>query len=46
MGHGYDPFFVPKGQKMTFAEMKPVDKQKVSHRGLAMTQLLTLFKRK
>ena len=46
LGHGYDPFFVPKGQKLTFGEMKPEQKQKFSHRGKAMQEMLSLFVRK
>lgn len=44
-GHGYDPIFLPNGQTMTFAEMSASMKQKLSHRGLAMQQLLGLFKK-
>ncbi len=44
-GHGYDPFFLPDGQKMTFGEMPSALKQTISHRGLAMQQLLGLFKK-
>ena len=39
-GFGYDPiFFVPQ-QQQTFAEMSPQVKSKVSHRGIAFSQLL------
>lgn len=45
-GHGYDPIFQPEGFEQTFAEMGNAQKNKISHRGLALQQLLGLFKRK
>ena len=39
-GHGYDPVFVPYGYKETFGQMDRWDKNKISHRGLAMENLL------
>jgi XTP/dITP diphosphohydrolase len=39
-GFGYDPVFVPDGgDGRTFAEMAPLDKHAVSHRGLAFAAL-------
>ncbi|MCX7704207.1 MAG: RdgB/HAM1 family non-canonical purine NTP pyrophosphatase [Planctomycetota bacterium] len=35
-GFGYDPVFVPHNRTQTFAEMKPEEKDKVSHRGRAL----------
>ena len=40
LGHGYDPVFVPDGQDQTFAEMTHAKKNTLSHRGLALEQLL------
>ena len=40
LGHGYDPVFVPDGQDQTFAEMAHAKKNSLSHRGLALEQLL------
>ena len=40
LGHGYDPVFVPDGQDQTFAEMTHTKKNTLSHRGLALEQLL------
>ncbi len=39
-GHGYDPIFKPKGYKETFGQMDRWEKNKISHRGLAMEKLL------
>ena len=34
-GFGYDPIFVANGHKLSFGEMKPEDKHKISHRARA-----------
>ena len=38
-GFGYDPIFIPKGKKITFAEMKPSQKYKIDHRFKAFKKL-------
>ncbi|MDO5716508.1 MAG: RdgB/HAM1 family non-canonical purine NTP pyrophosphatase [Tissierellia bacterium] len=38
-GFGYDPYFLPLGKKETFAEMSMKDKNKISHRALALKEL-------
>ena len=38
-GFGYDPVFVPENSTLSFAEMSPEDKNKISHRGRAMAKL-------
>lgn len=38
-GHGYDPMFVPQGNDRTFAEMRPEDKNRISHRADAVSKL-------
>ena len=40
-GHGYDPVFVPEGDTRTFAEMTHAEKNALSHRGAAITALMT-----
>ena len=40
-GHGYDPVFLPDGYIETFGQMDRWEKNKISHRGLAMENLLT-----
>jgi XTP/dITP diphosphohydrolase len=39
-GFGYDPIFLPNGQQQTFAEMDPEAKNRLSHRGRAITGIL------
>ena len=42
-GFGYDPYFLPVGQKLTAAELAPPVKNQISHRGQAVAQLLALL---
>lgn len=39
-GFGYDPVFVPNGYDVTFAEMDPDHKHRISHRARAFEQLV------
>ncbi|UWQ18311.1 non-canonical purine NTP pyrophosphatase [Jannaschia sp. M317] len=39
-GHGYDPMFVPDGQRLTFAEMTAEAKNAMSHRADALRKLI------
>ena len=39
-GFGYDPLFQPEGESRSAAEMSPEEKNAVSHRGRALSQLV------
>ena len=43
-GFGYDPIFVPEGFDKTMAEISPEEKDRISHRGKALRNLLDLIK--
>jgi len=40
-GFGYDPMFVPDGHDVTFGEMDPAQKHKISHRAVAFEKFKT-----
>ncbi len=42
-GFGFDPIFVPHGEKTTFAEMTLLEKNKYSHRALALRKFAAWF---
>ena len=41
-GFGYDPFFIPNGYDVTFAEMNHSDKILIDHRSVALKKLIKL----
>jgi len=43
-GFGYDPVFMPDGYGLSFAEMSPEEKNKISHRGKAVQKLIAYLK--
>ena len=43
-GFGYDPVFEPEGYDITFAEMSLDEKNRISHRGIAVRKLIEFLK--
>lgn len=43
-GFGYDPLFIPRGSKKTYAEMTLEEKSKVSHRAAALTKAVEVLR--
>ena len=44
-GFGYDPIFIPKGYKKTFAELADDIKDQISHRAKATLKLINFISR-
>jgi XTP/dITP diphosphohydrolase len=42
-GFGYDPIFIPRGKKITFGEMKVLQKYKIDHRFKAFKRIKKFF---
>ena len=45
MGFGYDPIFVADNMNKTFAEITLIEKNKISHRALAINKLIHFLKK-
>ena len=43
-GFGYDSIFIPEGESLTFAEMTPQAKNRISHRKIALDRLAFFLK--
>ncbi|MEM3583861.1 MAG: XTP/dITP diphosphatase, partial [Nitrososphaerales archaeon] len=43
LGFGFDPIFIPRGSKRTFAEMLLEEKNRYSHRALALKKFVRWF---
>jgi len=42
-GFGYDPIFIPKGRRLTFAQMNPKLKYRIDHRYFAFKKIKKFF---
>ncbi|MDD2358716.1 MAG: RdgB/HAM1 family non-canonical purine NTP pyrophosphatase [Thiovulaceae bacterium] len=45
-GFGYDPIFLPEGESRTMSELSEIEKNNISHRGVAIRKLSDFLKAK
>ena len=44
-GFGYDSLFIPRGHSQTFAELSASEKNRLSHRGIALQKIIPILTR-
>lgn len=45
-GFGYDPIFMPDGFAKTLAQLSPMEKNRISHRAMALKEMVNYFDKK
>ena len=43
-GFGYDPIFIPEGSTLTFAQLDPAEKNRISHRARALSKVAAFLR--